>query len=337
VGQTLKEIEIILVNDGSTDGSVKIINEYAEKDDRIKVIDKPNEGYGKTMNRGIEAATGEYIGIVESDDWIELDMYETLYGIAKRHNVDVAKARHIPFDDETCKDHRISDMPEGDAARVIDPRQNPAIFYLSASIWSAIYKRDFLNDKAIWFLESPGASFQDIAFNFKIWAMVDTVYLTMKPLLHYRQHAGQSMASKDKIFCVCDEFNEVERYMASHPALFKRLETIFYQLKSNGYLWTFNRLHGENREVFRKQMQMEFVSIQERGALDLTGLPSKTRLKLLKIIYPESTWLKIRYIFGTLTRWLLKDRCRNGVIETRILFGMILVWKRAISCQGGES
>ena len=90
--QTMREIEIIIANDGSTDASMDIITEYATKDRRIKVIDKPNAGYGHTMNVGIAAAHSEYIGIVESDDFIETNMFETLYSTAKENNADIVKS-----------------------------------------------------------------------------------------------------------------------------------------------------------------------------------------------------------------------------------------------------
>ena len=86
--QTLRDIEIICVNDGSTDDSLSILEDYQRKDDRIKIISKPNAGYGHTMNVGFDAATGEYIGIVEPDDYVELDMYETLYNEAIKNDVD---------------------------------------------------------------------------------------------------------------------------------------------------------------------------------------------------------------------------------------------------------
>ena len=84
INQTLKEIEIICVDDGSTDHSLEILREYEKKDSRIIVITKPNSGYGNTMNVGTDAASGEYVGIVESDDYVKENMFEILYKTAKR-------------------------------------------------------------------------------------------------------------------------------------------------------------------------------------------------------------------------------------------------------------
>ncbi|MBS7046628.1 MAG: glycosyltransferase family 2 protein, partial [Eubacterium sp.] len=83
VNQTLKEIEIICIDDGSTDDSGAILDSYSQKDSRIKVIHKKNSGYGNSMNVGMDCAEGEYIGIVESDDCILPEMYEELYKAAK--------------------------------------------------------------------------------------------------------------------------------------------------------------------------------------------------------------------------------------------------------------
>jgi len=307
VAQTLVDLEIILINDGSKDGSLEIIREYAEKDKRIKVIDKPNEGYGKTMNRGIKAATGEYIGIVESDDWIEPDMYETLYGIAKLHSVDVAKSCFYFYDNETGKE---TNPPlwghELDAEQVFDPHQKPAVFYIMPSVWSAIYRRDFLNCYHIQFLETQGASFQDTSFTFKIWAFSDSVYLTLKPLVHYRiGHFSQSNKSKDKVFCVCDEFAEIERFMASYSKLFKKLEKAFIRMKSNSYSWNLNRLDDENREVFRKRMRKEFTPVFKRNALDFYSMTREYRLELLETIYPRTFGEEIQFVLKNMS-WLMK-------------------------------
>ena len=91
INQTLKEIEIIPVDDGSPDNCGKIMDEYAEKDKRIKPIHKENGGYGSAVNLGIEKATGEYIAILETDDWVEPNAYELLYNEAKRNDTDMTK------------------------------------------------------------------------------------------------------------------------------------------------------------------------------------------------------------------------------------------------------
>ena len=91
IGQTLKDIEIICVNDGSRDSSGEILERYSKRDSRIKVITRENSGYGKSMNVGIENAEGEYIGIVESDDYIERGMFKALYRVAKRRKADIEK------------------------------------------------------------------------------------------------------------------------------------------------------------------------------------------------------------------------------------------------------
>ena len=92
INQTLKNIEIICVNDGSKDNSLEILQEYEKKDKRIIIIDKKNSGYGHSMNVGINKATGEYIGIVEPDDYVKTNMFEKLYNKANELNLDFIKS-----------------------------------------------------------------------------------------------------------------------------------------------------------------------------------------------------------------------------------------------------
>lgn len=147
INQTLPDIEIICINDGSTDNSKRIIESYAKKDDRIVTINKKNSGYGDSMNRGLQKATGEYIGIVESDDYIELNAFERLYQLAKEFNADIIRSNYYHY--KGGKNTKFSYIEPTDTLRVIDPISRTWIFYQAPAIWSAIYKREFLEENKI--------------------------------------------------------------------------------------------------------------------------------------------------------------------------------------------
>ena len=98
INQTLKDIEIICINDGSTDSSAEICQEYLS-DTRVSYYSKKNEGLAAARDDGMQKATGEYIGFVDSDDWLELDMYEKMYNTAKNSDSDVVFCNWITNDD----------------------------------------------------------------------------------------------------------------------------------------------------------------------------------------------------------------------------------------------
>ena len=151
VNQTLKDIEIICVNDGSKDKSREIIEEYAQKDSRIVVIDKENSGYGDSMNKGIAAANGEYISIIESDDFADSDMLYDLYNLAKKYDSDVVKSDWYNYWTDTDLSIK-RDVFSNLNGLHPDIKDCPQCLLIQPSIWSAIYEKSFLEDNQIQFL-----------------------------------------------------------------------------------------------------------------------------------------------------------------------------------------
>lgn len=169
INQTLTDIEILCIDAGSTDGTYEILEEYASKDSRIRLIQSDKKSYGYQINTGMDLAAGEYLGIVETDDSIEPEMYEVLYKTAREHDLDYAKAgfytmvtpgEGIPF---------LLESPMGDTGRILswqyftEKQMSPDIY-----IWNGIYRLSFLRKFQIRLNESPGAAFQDCGFRYLV-------------------------------------------------------------------------------------------------------------------------------------------------------------------------
>ncbi len=265
--QTLTDIEVICVNDGSKDSSPQIIDEYVARDPRFKAIHKENSGYGASMNRGFDLASGEYIGIVESDDYAELDMFEKLYNCAKENELDACKSGFFYYYSVPQEKNIPSPIAsEVMCQRVFCPttdfqslREQIEFFNIKPTIWSAIYRKDFIRENNIRFNETPGASFQDTSFNFKVWALAKRVKLMQECFLHYRQdNESSSINSSAKVFCVCDEYREITAFLDAHPEQKARLDIVKNRLKYDTYMWNYDRLSAEKALEFILVASEEF-------------------------------------------------------------------------------
>ncbi|MHA7967366.1 glycosyltransferase [Paenibacillus sp. CAU 1782] len=269
VNQTLRDIEIICINDGSTDNSLQLLQEYAAADTRIKIIDKPNTGYGHSMNQGLKSATGEYIGIIESDDFAALDMFEKLYKIAHANDVEVVKSNYFSYRSHPKSFTLNENLDRCPYHICFSPSDYPAVFLTTASIWSGIYKTSFLKENEITFNETPGASYQDTAFMFKVWALAKRAFLTDEGLLYYRiDNLGSSINSVSKIFCVCDEHAEIERFLSELPDASNRMHEINVAVKYKNYRWNYERLSVPFQYAFLLKMEKELKFDQKRDLIN---------------------------------------------------------------------
>lgn len=271
LAQTYCDFEAICINDGSTDGSKDIIHRYLDVDPRFRVIDKENSGYGASMNMGLEAATGDYIAILESDDFFAPDALEKLVSAAEANDSDVVKANfwlYWSFPEARKETFRVIDSVE--AGRTMRPIDDQAIFFRKPSIWSALYNREFLLKNQIGFLETPGASYQDAGFCFKVWASAKRATFLEDSILFYRQdNEASSVNSSAKVFCVCDEYKDMFRYVDMFCANdAPRLHRILTRMKYDSYLWNYDRLSSELKPQFVERASKELSHDLELYGLD---------------------------------------------------------------------
>ncbi len=266
LSQTLKDIEIICVNDGSTDRTLSILREFEQRDPRVRVIDKPNSGYGHSMNTGFDAARGEYIGITESDDFAERDMFKTLYRFAKRHDCDLVKSNYFEHTDEG--DTKMEPYAGFAYKRVFDPRVEQSVLTVLPIIWAGLYRRQMIVDEGIRFNETPGASYQDTSFVHQVWCSARRVALLPGAYLHYRvDNANSSVKSSSKIYEVCGEYDMTDRFLRRDPERHAAFAPIMNLLKLGTYRWNFNRIADEHRRGFAERMQQEYRAAEEDGTL----------------------------------------------------------------------
>lgn len=192
-GQTHKNLEIICINDGSTDSSLEIMKRHAAQDGRIRIIDKENGGYGVGCNLGIREAHGTWISIVEPDDWIDANMYHDMLEFASRFDgrIDVIKTPWWNVEKwndpkkqcyKYCKLHdRIKTSKEP-----FTLEKHPLLIEIHPGIWSALYNKEFLNENNIWFPEYPGAGWADNPFLVHTLCTAKSIVYLNNPYYYYR-------------------------------------------------------------------------------------------------------------------------------------------------------
>ncbi len=330
VNQTLKDIEIIAINDGSTDSTLDIIKQYAKKDKRFVIIDKKNEGYGKSMNRGLDAATGEYIGIVESDDWVEPDAFETLYNMAKLNDADIAKADFVFFDNDTGTETKSWGI--GMEPKLFNHVINPVIdapwiiWSGHPSIWTCIYRTKMMRDFNIYFPTTPGASFQDMGFKPKTFLAAKRFIYVNKTVLHYRKHANNSDKNNKNVFTVCDVHNDTDAWAHDNLENYIKYIRILNQCRFANYLWNLRRLSGDARKDFRKRFAHDFHDKIHAREIEYKYMDTRQKLKLKHIVFNNALSL-IVYMINMMFSPFYRTRLRNGT-HVHYLFHKIPIWKK---------
>ena len=272
LAQTLQEIEIICVNDGSTDSTLEILQEYARKDSRIRVLDKPNSGYGSSMNQGMDMARGEYIAILESDDLIKPDMYRSLYELAREKDLDVIKADYEIFvgnGDSRVFTYMRACKKRSLYYRVIRPEDEPDIFNARMNTWTGLYRKSFLDKYHIRHNETAGASYQDNGFWFQTFLWADRLMFVDRAFYQLRRdNPNSSVHNRGKVFCIFEEYAFIEKILRAAPEKEEKLIRIFQKKKWDNCRYHYGRIGDEFKMDFLRRMSDEFKRARAEGELD---------------------------------------------------------------------
>ena len=202
--QTFKNIEIILLNDGSTDNSLEICNTYAEKDERIKVYSHSNMGLGPTRNRGLEIATGDYLAFVDSDDYISQDGLASLYKKAVENNLDIVQGETFLFKDGASDEKLRKSLK--DVKNITVTADSSEYFYkyyyfnrvYSHNAWDKIYKRNFVLENKLQFGDNKKIFAEDNWFQLQALRCNPAIGFVSHRFYLYRQQENSIMHQPKK-------------------------------------------------------------------------------------------------------------------------------------------
>lgn len=246
LNQTLTDIEVILGTDGPQDCD-NICSAYADQDARVKIVSYAGS-YGKAFNQALTLATGEYIGIVESDDWCRADMFERLYATARKAGADVCKGGFWRAFDDTAKNESCLFTPDNAVFNIAD---KPDLLTFQPSIWSAIYKTEFLRKNGITMIEER-MPFIDAPFHMETLLKADKIAAVAEPLyFYYQDNPKQSVKNEQASFAGLK--SEEYLYSKISPQTLNAALTAWYFKSTLLRLrWDYERLADlENKAEFK--------------------------------------------------------------------------------------
>ena len=271
VNQTLDDIEIICINDGSTDKSLDILNSYAEKDDRITVISQENGGHAVATNKGMNLAQGKYLYLMDSDDMLDLEALEKTYTVAEEKKVDFVLFQAMNYDEATDRTYanemysmnRLADFV---GEEIFDYKDiGDLAFTISVTPWTKLYKREFVEKCGATFPE--GLIFEDNVFFWEVFFSAKRIYFLKEHLFTRRWYDASSTRAGDKRFLdfitvndlilevfekfglLDDETYNVTAYNRKIKLVYRRLLEIkdefkqlyFFEMQKNFKNWVFDK------------------------------------------------------------------------------------------------
>lgn len=334
VNQSLKEIEIICVDAFSIDGTREIIQEYMKKDSRIRMLDDTKRSCGYSYNLGIQNAKGEYIGFLETDDFVRLDMFERLYSLANNYKLDYVKANHIPFIniDENYRyyeEERIFLQKEELYNTVIEPFHYPEIIGPDHCMWNGIYSAKFLNDNSILLNETKGPSYQDHGFQWQTICSAKNAMYIDEGLYYYRKD-NESASMKKPSGLVKDfyEYMFIKRYLLERKDITREHWWAYFgKMIWSVHTWCTNLLVlGKELPAEANSILNEYIKEFEEGLIKGYISPSKLGFDLYceALTAIKSKELYLMNLYERVHNFLFYQECLVKWIKERKMHTVII-------------
>jgi glycosyltransferase involved in cell wall biosynthesis len=319
INQTLHEIEIICIDDGSTDNSLDILKEYQKRDSRIKVLTQKRKRQGAARNYGISIAEGEYIGFVDSDDWCESDMYEKLYNRAKETDSDITMCAVTLFNDNNNGEFsnastyaNLDVFPKNFFERVFSP-QETLDFLMDICVYTPnkIIRRDFINSNNLKFPENV-YNYEDGIFLLNIWLSAKRISLIKHFGYYYRMYSDTSTSysndfNKLQIFRA---FESKKRILQKYD-VYKRIRKDFKSCKKKGILLWFNKI--KNKRVKALYWLLMFINMPSCLLSALETFFRELNL-YLKLVFSQNQRIAFWGASIFLENFISKYHIKNGNI-----------------------
>lgn len=287
VNQTLKDIEIIVVNDGSPDKSQKIIDKYAKNYPNVKSFIKENGGVSDARNYGIKKATGKYIAFVDGDDYVRQDMYELMYNKAESGNFDiVACDLNYVYEDERIM--KVSSKIEQDTTDIKKTYIN-----MYPCVWNKIYKKSLFKNNIEF---KKGVWFEDVDFLYKIFPYVKTIGVVKEPLNQYVQRSGSITKTFDKrLYNYIDNFNGLVDFYKERNLYQEYQKELEYCYVRYLYATFVNQATNFNKEEYDKAVKKAIENVKSHFPKYRQNKYFYTSLKGIYLVLFSKTIANILY------------------------------------------
>lgn len=322
IDQTLREIEIICIDDGSTDHTLELLKEYQKSDSRVRIVTENNAGQSTARNKGLQRARGEYTIFLDADDFFEPELLSELYNLATERSLDIAIAQYDVYNDKEARFERSVDGEFSsvfESGEIVSKSKYPDYIFQSTTgyVWNKLFKTSFLKDKEIFF-EPELYVFEDVNFVLTALSMAERISRLDRVLIHHRIYSSQS---RPKLFRkyyhqVPAVYVKAKQYLTQHGMyiplarsflnmsasrcykiynlLWSDAKSDFFDLLHNGYADSLG-WYAHGKEAFDSEDVFEFVaSVGLYTYAQYEKLQSKERRRKLSGMTSESYNKKLR-------------------------------------------